>query len=430
MEKIDIVLAVFDRKFFESAMKKLNFDSVNLTAIFMDGGEKFFKVGEKQIPIIPFANLYLQAKNYRNFLWLVDGLSNGIEEFRKIKKFLMTFSIAEKNIINFETASKISSVWLANFWHAKIDGAEFFATGDKFTHDGLNLKFIPHENGVNLADENQDLRQSYLIAKNIFESSEPGKIKFILVGLSPEIFCRDDSEKVFDFQYLKLLSNSTEQANLNFGGAEKNIAFSAKSVIDWNDEEKISSADVAEKNFQILKDYVKLCRENNSKAVGVVFPVAPAVRKTYSQEILKSFREKIHELEGDENFIFVDMFENNLNYDCFCEMKKLNLRGQMPANAFLSMKLFFNGCIPIDGFSKMTYEYLNSLTWLAEKDDYNSLTEKIFKETAKRILQKEKIKLGFVMIDSAQWSGDVLYYLFANDKNFETTCGQRFLARC
>ena len=41
MEKIDIVLAVFDRKFFESAMKKLNFDSVNLTAIFMDGGEKF-----------------------------------------------------------------------------------------------------------------------------------------------------------------------------------------------------------------------------------------------------------------------------------------------------------------------------------------------------------------------------------------------------
>ena len=420
MEKVDIVLAVFDKKFFESAVKKLNFDSVNLTAIFMDGGEKFFKVGEKQIPIIPFANLYLQVKNYINFLWLVDGFSK-VEDFQKIKKFLMTLNISEKNIVNFETASKISPVWLANFWKAKIVGADFFATGNEFMRDNLNLKFIPHENGVNLADVNQNLRQSYLIAKNIFETTKPGTIKFVLIGLSPDIFCRDNSEKVFDFQYLNFLSNSTEQADLNFDGTRKNLAFSAKSIIDWNDDEKNFSADVVETNFQILQSYIKLCRENGAEPVGVTFPVAPAARKTYNQEILKIFLQIILNLMKIERFICANFLDMNLNYDCFSGIMQLNFKGQMISNARLSMILYKMNLVPVEGFCNMTYEYLNSFTVFADKDDYNLLAKKIFDTAAKKIAAKDKIKIGFVMIDASQWSGDDLYNLFANDERFETT---------
>ena len=47
--------------------------------------------------------------------------------------------------------------------------------------------------------------------------------------------------------------------------------------------------------------------------------------------------------------------------------------------------------------------------------------ERVFEASAQLIRRKNKIKLGFVVYLSAQWSGDELYNFFANDKRFETT---------
>ena len=419
MNKKNCVLLVLDKKFLESSVQKLNFEVVDLAAIFMDGGAKTFQVGEKNFPVISFANLYQQVKNYKNFLWLVDGFTNGIEDFRKVKKFLMTFDISEKNIINLEVTEKISPAWLANFYHVKENGADFFATGNEFMRDNLNLKFIPHENGVNLADINQNLQQSYLTAKNIFETVGRGKIKFVLIGLSPDLFFAEESEEVFDFNYLPILSKNDGQADLNFDGTRKNLAFFSKTISTW--EEKNFPENTAEKNVAILHEYIKLCRENGAEPVGVIFPVAPAMKKTFDQNTLKKFLQIIYNFANTENFICVDLLDVNFDYDCFSSMTKLNSKGQMLANARLSAILYKMNLVAVDGFCSMTYDYLSSLAQFMQKDDYNLLAEKIFAVTAKKISRKDKIKLGFVIIDSSQWSGDDLYNHFAKDSHFETT---------
>ena len=71
-------------------------------------------------------------------------------------------------------------------------------------------------------------------------------------------------------------------------------------------------------------------------------------------------------------------------------------------------------------FAEMTYDHLVKLSGMLPKDEYNDLVARIFKISADKIRCKDKIKVGFVLIDSAQWCGDDLYNLFAQDDRFET----------
>ena len=139
------------------------------------------------------------------------------------------------------------------------------------------------------------------------------------------------------------------------------------------------------------------------------------------QKILTTFREIIQNLEEEGDFICVDMFGLNLNYDCFSDMTRLNLRGTLFANALLSLKLHLNNLISVESFCDMTHEYLNKLAWIASKDVYNAFAEEIFNASLQKIRTKEKLKIGFVIIDAAQWCGDDVYNFFADDKRFETT---------
>ena len=424
MEKVNAVLAVLNREFLESALNNLDADKVNLTAIFMDSSDKTFQFANKKIPVISFALIYKNVSAYKDFVWLVSGYSNGVDDFYKMKKFLMTFDVSEDNIINFEMTSKISPAWLANLRYVEEHGADFFATGNEYMRDGLNLKFIPSVNensGVNLADAHQNLQQSYLTAKYVFEHAKPNTIKFVLIGLAPDSFCCDDAKSYFDLQQLFTLAKTAEEPDLNFDAAKTFLdgQFSAKAVADWESEQKISSSDVVEKNLGILKNYIELCLANGAKPIGVVFPFAPALRKTYNEELLKNFRETIQSLEENSDFTCVDMLDLNLNYDSFCDMTHLNLRGSEFANAFLAFKL--RNLLPLDSFCNVTYETLDKLAYLLSLSDYNNLLEKTFEQAAQKIRNKDKIKLAFVLYDTSMWSGDELYNNFAQDSRFEVT---------
>ena len=69
----------------------------------------------------------------------------------------------------------------------------------------------------------------------------------------------------------------------------------------------------------------------------------------------------------------------------------------------------------------MKYRLFKALAHIASKDDYNMLMEKIFEASVARLRRKKKIKVGFVMIEAAQWCGDDLYNYFAHNKRFEPT---------
>ena len=72
-------------------------------------------------------------------------------------------------------------------------------------------------------------------------------------------------------------------------------------------------------------------------------------------------------------------------------------------------------------FSELTYSYLANLADLLPKETYNELATRIFSATAEKIRRKDKIRVGFDLNYSSNWSGDDLYNAFAQDKRFEPT---------
>ena len=454
MEKIDVMLVAPDEKSLEGVAKNLNTDAINLGGALTDiPKKKSFPVGKEKITAYPFLSIASVAANFKNFFWLVGG-TNDTSELLKLQKFLAAAGVAQEKIVNVEIFSQPSRTWLANVRHVEKFGADFFATGDEHMRDGLNLKFIPsvHEEknfsrgGANLADAFQDLRQSFLTAKHIFGHVKRGTIKFVLIGLTPKSFLYDNAKDFINcsknLQYLSLTNSGeedvlqsffgkklkeffarTEPADLNFDGLKGILkeTFSAKSIAEWEDDALCAESEVVEKNIQILKEYIELCRENEAQPVGVIFPFAPAARQTYAEKILSNFRETIRQLEENYGFACVDMFDLNLDYDCFRDMTHLNEKGMKSANAYLALNLYKKRLIPLESFCDMTYEFFHTLSNIIPKDDYNALMEKVFESSAQLIRRKEKIKLGFVVYLSAQWSGDELYHLFAGDERFETT---------
>ena len=469
MEKVNVVLVVLKREALENVIANLNFDNANLVAIITDPlpKEKNFQVGEQQIPLASFAQIQQRIKKHKDSLWLIGSYLTDLDDLCKLKKFLTTNGLPEDKIVNFEVSSQVSPTWLANLRHVEKNGADFFATGNEYMRDGLNLKYIPRVytdekkclGGANLSDANQDLQQSYLTAKHIFEHVERGTIKFVLIGLTPESFLFDNVKDSFDFEYLLSLATTPEQANLNFDDIKKSLDrdFSARAIADWNDDTTFLTPNAIEKysfqfattaeqtgfsmdsiadwddnakpliinidnkNVQLLKDYIQLCLDNNAKPIGVVFPFAPAMRKIYREEILNSFRETIRQLEESYDFTCIDMFSFNLDYDCFCDITHLNLRGMKYVNSLLSFRLCNLNLIPAESFCDMTYEYLYALSNVAPKEEYNAFMERVFNVSAQRIRRKDKIKIAFVVRGASEWCGDDLYNLFADDKRFETT---------
>ena len=315
--------------------------------------------------------------------------------------------------------------------------AGFFVTGNEYIRDNLNLKFMPRANlceddsrGVILATDNQTLQQSFDVAKDFFAQSEPGTIRFVLIGLSPYNF-------------------------------------------SVNGKEPPTACPIEEK---VLDNYFKLCVDNGAKPVCVVLPVNAAVKKTYNANVLKAFRDSINKVVKKYKASFVDLLDVKLANKLFQNKSRLNSEGAAAVTALLGSRLYlakvisvgdilemgneyfnvlsgyFSGdyvtlihhafcrmacddfarlskILPNDEckdlmarvFSELTYNHLANLSNMLSKDDYNDLTARIFEISAEKIRHKDKIKVGFHFDYSSFYFGDDLYNLFAKDERFEPT---------
>ena len=482
MEKKDVVLVVLNEEFLERTIKNLNFDKVNLVMIIKDNAEeKVFKVGDAEIPVNFFSRIYLYARDYKDIIWLISGYSNDITDLDAVKNFLTAYGVPEENIFNFEFDSQVSATWFANLRHIEAHGADFFATGNADIRVGLNFNYIPciyedksqNLGGVNLCDVNQDLRQGYLTARYVFQKIPRGKIKFVLIGLSPYSFHYDSFKKFSasskNLQYMSLFTmnfvsldlqgdsqepkyfsvfnypyhnaythimddfltndvknifaapNSAEiDTNFDALREEFNHEFFAKALADWNEDTTYLTADAVDKNVQILEDYIKLCLENGAKPVGVVLPFAPLVRKKFNAKMLALFREKVRQLEINYDFMCIDWYDH-LSYNAFGDMTHLNTRGTLYVNSAVAFKLHKNNLLPAKNFCDMTYDFFNLLLRTAREENPDELMDKAFEFTAEKISRKDKIKVCFVLYEVAMWCGDDLYNFFAQDERYEPT---------
>lgn len=432
MEKIDAVLVTLNPETLTDTVNKLNLDEVNLNVIITDSdSEDFFLCNDNQIPLTSFVSIRHCTRKYKDFFWLIDGRLNSGNDLSKLKNFLVLNGVSAGKIINLETLAEAAQTFSANVEYVKEHGADFFATGNEYMRDDLNLKLLPcvredessAYGGANLSCAEQNLLQSYHTAQSVFAHVPPGKIKFVLIGLTPNSFSSDDTQDFFDFQ--NILKDATEpaQPDLNFAAFKATLKndFSAQAIIDRDDDAFYAKTDIVEDNVQILKAYIKLCRDNNAEPVGVIFPFTLAAQNNFNESFLNSFRETIHRLEEECNFFCADMFDLKLGYDCFCDMTHLNARGRAFVNAFLAFKLFERKLIPAESFCDRTYEYLDKLSYLVPAYEYNAFLAKVFGASEERIRRKEKIKVGFVLYDTSMWAGDELYNLFMKNNRFEVS---------
>ena len=312
---------------------------------------------------------------------------------------------------------------------------DFFATGDEYVRNNLNLEFIPYghtdknaSRGLILADANQNLSQSYSIAKQIFEHAT---VKFVLIGLSPYVVSENNSEL----------------------------------LVAWD----------IKKNVSVLEDYIQLCLDNGAKPVVVVLPVHASIRRDYDSDVVLLFRNTINKVV-EKSAVFIDLLDVKINTNLFNGNWLLSEEGSALVSAFLGAKLYFENlfsaetvcsmdneyfnllekyfpdnckkliqhifcrmacndfnrliknlpketCLELmaNVFSTMTYNHLANLSDMLTKDDYNNIVARIFAISAEKIRRKNKIKIGFFFENPSKWCGDELYNFFANDKRFEPT---------
>ena len=248
-----------------------------------------------------------------------------------------------------------------------------------------------------------------------------------------------------------------------------------------NDKEPPTVCPVDEK---VLEDYFKLCLDNGTKPVVITMPVHSALKKNYDADVLKLFRNTINKVIKKTGWRakFIDLLDIAISDKRFQDKSHLTSEGKAIVTALLSERLFFGDIISpqeilnankdffnilskyfshegfywsddrplfhyifckmacedfnrlsktmsketcmdlmVQVFFELTYSYLASLAEMLSKDDYNELTNRIFKMTVENIRHKDKIKVGFYFEYSSHWCGDDLYNLLAQDEHFEPT---------
>lgn len=131
-------------------------------------------------------------------------------------------------------------------------------------------------------------------------------------------------------------------------------------------------------------------------------------------------------LIGDDKNIFSTTPEQaDLNFDGLKAKFRKNFSAQAITEWKDDLKIWDEAAAEKNSgeeFLKNFRETIHRLeTFQASPSSRRKFLRRVFEVSSQLIRHKEKIKLGFVVYLSAQWSGDDLYNFFINDKRFETT---------
>lgn len=437
LEPIDAMLVVLDLKSLDAALEHLDLNQTRLRAVLIDGlsNEKLGALSEqKKIPAAPMTELDRFLIDGRNDLWLLTGGS--LEARRSMSEDLQRRGIGRASIVDFEPNMKITPTWAANFRAAVETEIDFIATGDLRAAVGFNIDQINNVKGISLAAEGQDLRQSYWIAKKVFEHNR--SIKFALIGLTPESLAVDDkyfSERGLDCRYLfSIGSDSTFDDQIFYRLLNREIKPPSTSAEpDRNQNEFKKSLDrnysfepqsdrnepeLRADDLRRLEDYIRLCLEHDVKPIGVILPTLDSERNVERKNL---FRRVLGYLERAFDFTLIDLSELPLETDSFAKDDRLNLKGARRVSNVLNWKLHRRGVLPIEDMRLLTYDRLYALLSMVGKEEFDEMMDRVFEATIDRIKRKDKIRIGFVLFDSAMWSGDELYNQFARNDRYEPT---------
>ena len=256
----------------------------------------------------------------------------------------------------------------------------FFITGNSAVEAGLNLDFISPANARfgNFASKGQTVSQSYSIAQNVFQLVDKSKINFVLIGLTADSLLLDADERL---------------------------------TVDSYDD-----------NLKALDDYIKLCLDNGAKPICVIFPFAPTVRERYRVTFLKPLFELLTYFEERvPDFKAFNFFDMELPQEAFSDERHLTDKGASGVSFVLTFQLYKQNIFTVENLAQINYSYFYYLSHVMDKINFHALLSKVFSYSVEKLRRKKKIKIAFVADHAANWCGDRLYNLFAQNDRFETT---------
>lgn len=233
------------------------------------------------------------------------------------------------------------------------------STGISYSMVGINGDILNYKI-YSFANGSQDLYYDYKIVELISKKyNEVFKsIKYCLIGLSYYSFQYDlslSSMKSKIIQYYDILKDyhnckcyidDEETTIINQKIAEKIIRKKLTRLkseifkeVSYKDKldigKKISEKDcnknypeTVKENKQILKDYLKLLKDNNIKPIVVVFPASKYYTNYFSKRIEDEFHSIINEVKREYEFQYIDYFRSELFDDeDFQDVSHLNSKG-------------------------------------------------------------------------------------------------------
>lgn len=263
---------------------------------------------------------------------------------------------------------------------------DMICTGLSYTMKGYYDKFSKY-NCVNLGASSQDLYYDYLIAKDVININR--NIKHCLIGLVYYSFHWDLSSTKNESYRIEDIYYPIFKDKHNFRGIipEDNNAdikelFSREDLLKdifyehiyedilrekfqwelnselmdvfWNNStylegelsnrieevkikegreraelhNRINYKATKEENFNILKAYLKLLKDNGIKATIVVFPVTSYYGNAFNKKIKKEFYDNINFLKKEYDFQVIDLFNSKeFGIECFSDYDHLNKKG-------------------------------------------------------------------------------------------------------
>ena len=374
MQKIPVIMLILDDNL-HSHINNLNLDVAEVVAVISNSDYD-------DIPTYHFADILSLTSDPGINVWLICGASS--RQFNSIFQFLTSHGILPDNIIDFYGHSTFS----ANLNFALNNSVDFFVTGDFAAAVDIDVSCFNYS-GVNLASHNQTLADSFNIAKSIIPVQP--NLKFVIITLPLKHAQTSD----FQSQLRNIISTSISP-DTNF----KSLKSSLNHDINSND---LFDSQSLEYDFQLLDSYIQFCRSHNVIPIVVKLPTLDS-----SNDVLD---------------LFFDFNDLNLNLKCFSNRLYLNLKGAFIVSSFLNYKLHESRTLPIENILNLTFDkfYLASQFISPPRKPFRKLQTDLYKISAQLISKKSKINVAFVLIDDSMWSGDRLYFNFANNPKFNVT---------
>ena len=417
----DVVLGVFDADELDETLERLKSDRLNIAAVLLDGktDEELAALSEeKQLPCVSFTQLEGIAIDNRESLWLMNGC-NDLERLRRC-------GVPRGNVIDITPKMRPSPQWLANVKAAAESDCDFIALGDLETALGLDLERIVDRKGISLAAEHQDLRQCLLTARYVLECNR--QIKFILLGLTAASFCGEvapDCRRVFSEggnSFEERLFNSMFRSEPKFPTTlepDPNLIEMKRTARQsFSIERQEDCGEINDGQLQQLEDFIAVCSEFDVMPIALLMP---SLDSTYPIDKTNFARRMLQYMEKISAFKFIDLSTLPLGYEHFSNARCLNAKGAAAIGGVLDFRLRYKGVLPLESMRRLTYDRLYGLRALLSADEYNAMMSRIFEASVAEIKRKDRIKIGFVLFDSAMWCGDELFRLFERNERYEAT---------